>query len=65
MQKGKTHIEWPGYDIKQSAGEIPVMLQLWGIWRTTSLFLGPLWLEVINSDRVLSMGQIELFKFQP
>ena len=35
----------PGYDIKQSNGEVPVMLELWGI-RSTPLLLslpGPLW----------------------
>ena len=25
---------------------------------------GPLWLRVVTSDRVLSMGQIELFDFK-
>ena len=29
--------ECPGYDIKQSDGEAPVMLALWGIWSTTSV----------------------------
>ena len=52
-----------GYDIKQSDGEAPVMLKLLGIQRTSSLsllasLLGPL---VVAPDRVLSMGQIELF----
>ena len=26
--------ECPGYDIKQSAGEVPVMLELWGMRST-------------------------------
>ena len=52
----------PGYGIKQSDGEIPVMLELLGIWNTPSLpFLqDPLWPGVVAPDRVLSMGQIEL-----
>ena len=39
------------------------MLELWGMWSTLSLLLlpAPLWLEVVTSDRVSSMGQIELF----
>ena len=51
-----------GYDTKQSDGEIPVMLELWGKWSTTSLpsLPGPLWPGVVAHDRVLSMGQIEL-----
>ena len=31
----------PGYDIKQSDGEVPVMLELWGILSTSSLALPP------------------------
>ena len=51
-----------GYDTKQSDGEVPVMLELWGVRSTTSLQLlpGPLCSEVIAPDRVLSMSQIEL-----
>ena len=54
--------ECPGYDTKQSDGEVPVMLEFWGIQRTPSLpsFLGPLLLEVVVPDRVLSMSQIRL-----
>ena len=29
--------ECPEYDTKQSDGEIPVMLELWGMWSTLSL----------------------------
>ena len=29
--------ECPAYDIKQSGGEVPVMLELWGMWNTLSL----------------------------
>ena len=38
--------ECPGYDTKQSHGEVPVMLDLWGIWSIPSLPLLPdsLWL---------------------
>ena len=46
--------ECPRYDTKQSDGEVPVMLELWGIWNTSSLPLlsGPFWLGVIAPDRV-------------
>ena len=39
------HNECLGYDIKQSDGETPVMLELWGMRSTLSLasLLGPLW----------------------
>ena len=52
----------PGYDTKQSDGEAPVMLELWGILSTPLLpsLPGSLWSGVVASDRVLSMGQIEL-----
>ena len=44
-------------------GETPVLLELWGIWSTPSLtsLLGSLWPVVVAPDRVLSMGEIELF----
>ena len=46
LQRGKTLPlnECPGYDTKQSDGEVPVMLGPWGIWSTPSLPLlqGPL-----------------------
>ena len=51
------------YDTKQSDGEVPVMmLELWGMRSTPSLpaLPGPLWLRVVATDRVLSMGQVEL-----
>ena len=52
----------PGYDTKQSDGEVPVMLELWEMRNTPSLpsLPGPLWPEVVAPDRVLPMGQIEL-----
>ena len=46
----------PGYDNKQSDGEVPVMLELWGMQSTPSLPLLPM----VAPERVLSMGQIEL-----
>ena len=57
-----THNNCSGYDTKQSDGEVPVMLELWGMWSTPSLpsLPGLLWLRVVAPDRVLSMGQIEL-----
>ena len=50
--------EYPGYDLKQSDGEVPVMLELWGMQSTPSLPLlpGPLWLGMVAPDRALSMG---------
>ena len=44
--------ECPGCDTKQSDGEVPVMLELWGLWSTTSLLSLPdlLWLGVIAPD---------------
>ena len=53
----------PGYDIKQSDGEAPAMLELQEMWSISSLPLLPvsLWLGVVAPDRVQSMGQIELF----
>ena len=52
--------ECPGYDTKQSDGEAPVILELWGMWSTLSLLPGPIWLGEVAPDRVLFMGQIEL-----
>ena len=55
--------ECPGYDTKQSDNEAPVMLELWGLWsfKSSPSLLGPLWSGVVAPDRVISMGQIELF----
>ena len=54
--------ECSGYDTKQSDGEVPVMLKLWGMWSIPSLPLlpGPQLPGVVGSDRVLSIDQIEL-----
>ena len=52
----------PGYDTKQSAGEVPVMLELWGM-QSTPLFPflpGPPWPGVVAPNRAISMDQIEL-----
>ena len=48
----------PGYDIKQSDGEVSVMLEVWGRQSTRPLPLlpCPLWPRVVTPDRVLSMG---------
>ena len=56
------HKEYPGYDNKQSDGEVPIMVELWRMQSTSSLssVQGPLWPGVVAPDRVLSMGQIEL-----
>ena len=59
-QRGKTH---PGYDTKKPQGEAPVMQELWGIESTPLLpsLSVPLWTRLVAPDRVLSVGQIELF----
>ena len=46
------------YDTKQSDAEVPVMLELWGMWSTPSMPLlpGPLWPGMVAHDRALSMG---------
>ena len=63
LQRGKTLNECPGYDTKQSEGEAPVMLEIWGMRSTSSLPLLPglFWPGVVAPDKVLSRGQIELF----
>ena len=50
--------ECPGYDIKQSDGEVPAMQELWGMRSTPSLpsIPGPLWPGIVAPDRALSMG---------
>ena len=47
--------ECPKYDTKQSDGEVPVMLELWGMQSTPSLpsLPGPLCPGVVAPDRVL------------
>ena len=63
LLKGKTTPnKYPWHDTKQSDGEVPVMLELCGMWSTPTLpsLPGPLWLGVVAPDRVLSMSQTEL-----
>ena len=45
--------KFPRYDTKQSDGEVPVMLELSGMWSTPSLpFLpGPLWPGMVAPDK--------------
>ena len=52
----------PVYHTKKTDGEVTIMLELWGMWSTPLLptLPGPLWPGVVASDKVLSMGQIEL-----
>ena len=64
LQRDKTSPasnEYPRYDIKQSDGEAPIMLEIWEMQSNSSLpsLPGSLWPEVVTRDRVLSMGQIE------
>ena len=55
--------ECPGYDTKKSDGEASVMLELCGMRNPSTLpsLPGPLLSGVVAPDRVLSMGQIDLF----
>ena len=50
--------ECPGYETKQSDGEVPVILELWRMQRTPSLpsLPGPLWPRMVAPDRALSIG---------
>ena len=54
--------ECSGYDTKQSDREVPVMLELWEMWITSSLpsLSGPLWPGVLAPNKILSIGQNEL-----
>ena len=57
------YTDWiSGYDSKQSDGEDPVMLDLWGMQNTPllPLLLGPFWSGVVTPYRFLSMDQIGL-----
>ena len=62
-KKKKKKNEGLDYDTKQSDDVSPKILEFWGMWNTTLLpsLPGPLWPGVVAPDRVLSMGQIELF----
>ena len=50
--------ECPGYDTKQSDGEVPAMLELWGMQSTPLLpsLPGPLRPRVVAPGRARSMG---------
>ena len=66
LQRGMTALnKCPGYNIKQSDGEAPVLV-LWGTLSGPSLplLLGPLWARVVVLDRVLSVGQIGQFDIE-
>ena len=54
--------ECPRYDPKQSAGDFPVMQEIWEMQRTPLLPSLPdlFWLGVVALDRAQSMVQIEL-----
>ena len=54
-------VSW--YDTKHSDSKAPVMLEFWGMLSTPLLpsLPGPLWLREVVPERVLSMGQTELF----
>ena len=59
QHRGKTPTnECPGYNTKQSDGEVPGMQGLWRMQTTPSLPLlpGPLWPGMEALDRALSMG---------
>ena len=58
LQRGNPPNECPAYDTKQSDGEVPAVLELWGMRSTPSLpsLPGPLWPGVVAPDRALSMG---------
>ena len=61
--EGYDALKCPGFDTKQSDGEAPIMLERWGM-RTIPLLSSlscPLLLGVVAPERVLSMGQIEVF----
>ena len=50
--------ECPGYNTKQSDGEVPVMMDLWGMRSTLLLpsLPGPLWPRVVAPDMVPIYG---------
>ena len=50
--------ECPTYDTEQSDGEVPVMLELWGMQNTPSLpsLLSPLWPGEVATDKDLIYG---------
>ena len=57
------HNEYPGKVTELSYGEAPVMMEICGMKSISSFssLPGPLWSRVAAPNKVLSMGQIELF----
>ena len=59
--------ECPGYDTKQSDGEVPAMLELWEMWSTPLLPLlpGALWPRVVAPDMgpIYGLNRIKLCFF--
>ena len=57
--------ESPGYDTKQSDGEVPVMLELWGMRSTPSLPLlaGPLWPGMVAPDKGPRLNRTKLHTY--
>ena len=51
-ERWEPHNECAGYDTKQSDGEVPVMLELWGVRSTPLLppLPGPIWPGVVAPD---------------
>ena len=51
--EGNPHNECPGFDTKQSDGEVQIILELWGMRSNTSLLSSPdlLWLGVVAPDK--------------
>ena len=45
----------PGYDTEQSDAEVPMILELWGMWCTPSLptLPGPIWPGMVAPNQVL------------
>ena len=64
LQKSKNPLhECPVYDTKQFDGKVSVMLELWEMQSNPTLasLPGPLWPRVVAPNRILTIGQIELF----
>ena len=63
LYRGVKLPQWVSWiNTKQSNGEAPVIVELWGMQSTPllSLLPGSFWFGVVSLDRVLSIGQIEL-----
>ena len=61
LQRGNTANECPGYDTKQSDGDVSVMLDHWEMWSTSSLpsLLSSLRLRLVTPNWFLFMDPIE------